>query len=390
MRYATVIPLIGGMTLGNKEATGQDPEFFASFDVFAANEEILHNHLPHVPKYDLGTMQYSNFQGLDFISTVCPCAGLSMFNASSSRGANAPQNEWMYKTAGIVLEQLKPRVFFGENAPGLFTKYGEDVAKKLSEIGKKNGYSFSLVKTNTNLHGIPQRRERSFYFFWDSATAPIMNFYKRESKSLIEFLKEIPSDAEGLNPMANYQDDPFCEFMDTKLGKGWRLRYIEDPKELKEFGNGIRFAIEHKDEFYKLLKEKGKENLIKKLEHVQEKLSIGKNYWDFGPTILGKYSEFTSVTSRSMARVMHPIEDRYFNSREMMHLMGLPHNFKLNNYDIDVHKVTQNVPTCTARDQTYEVMKYINGELTESGLEFFKQNNITRTNDKFKHSTKLF
>ena len=31
-RWATVVPLIGGMTIGNREATGKDPEFFASLD----------------------------------------------------------------------------------------------------------------------------------------------------------------------------------------------------------------------------------------------------------------------------------------------------------------------------------------------------------------------
>ena len=40
---------------------------------------------------------------VDFVTAVCPCAGLSSAN-SSNRGHDAPQNDWMYKTAEFVLE----------------------------------------------------------------------------------------------------------------------------------------------------------------------------------------------------------------------------------------------------------------------------------------------
>lgn len=383
MKYASVIPLIGGMTIGNKIATGNDPEFFASFDAFEGNESLLHNYLPNVAKHNIETMNYPSYQGLDFISTVCPCAGLSQFNTSSSRGANAPQNEWMYKTAHIVLEKLKPQVFFGENAPGLFTKYGEGVANKLYEIGRDYGYSFSLVKTNTNLHGIPQKRERSFYFFWNSKEAPVMNFYNHPKKNLLDFLSEIPKDTEGMESMGNYAEDPFCMFMDKKMGDGWRKKMINNLEELRHAGNGVQYALKHKDEFYEFLHSVGQEKLIKKMDHIQAKLSDGKNYWDFAPTTID-YSEFTSVTSRSMTRIIHPLENRFFTYREMMYLMGMPNDFKLNHYPTDIHKVTQNVPVCTARDQTYEVMKFIKGDLESSGTTFFKQNNMTKINTKVK------
>ena len=41
---------------------------------------------------------------------------------------------------------------------------------------------------------IPER-ERTFYFFWDSEYAPVMNYYDRERKDLVEYLAEVPSDA---------------------------------------------------------------------------------------------------------------------------------------------------------------------------------------------------
>ena len=54
----------------------------------------------------------------------------------------------------------KSKVLFGENAPGLYTNTGKGVVDKLKEIGEKYGYAFSLLKTNTFFHGIPQKRER--------------------------------------------------------------------------------------------------------------------------------------------------------------------------------------------------------------------------------------
>ena len=101
----------------------------------------------------------------------------------------------MYNSAEYVLENVKPKVLWGENAPGLFTKMGEGVVDNLKAIGEKYGYSFSLIKTNTELHGIPQRRIRTFYFFWNTPTVPMLEWKFREKKHLIDYLAEIPEDA---------------------------------------------------------------------------------------------------------------------------------------------------------------------------------------------------
>ena len=85
---------------------------------------------------------------------------------------------------------------------------------KLKQIGRTFGYSFSLIKTSTELHGIPQRRIRTFYFFWQSPTVPMLQYQKRSThqdffvihqtsifelcrpkKNLLEYLAEIPKTA---------------------------------------------------------------------------------------------------------------------------------------------------------------------------------------------------
>ena len=186
VRWATMIPLIGGSALGCEKASGSLPLFHLSYAAFAANEAHLQRHWPSVPMFRLDTgntaatadslKQILAGGDIDFVNSVCPCAGLSMLNTSvkgpSGRGSDAKQNEWMLKSAEFVLGQVRPKVLWGENAPGLFMTLGEAMVPRLRELGERHGYSFSMVKTNTQLHGLPQQRMRTFYFFWRSTTAP--------------------------------------------------------------------------------------------------------------------------------------------------------------------------------------------------------------------------
>ena len=59
--------------------------------------------------------------------------------------------------------------------------------------------------------------------------------------------------------------------------------------------------------------------------------------------------------------------------------MGLPNDFELVTPNI-VH-VTQNVPVCTAKDMTDQVIKFINGELIMSEFSYIKQDNVKQRID---------
>ena len=100
----------------------------------------------------------------------------------------------MLKSAEFTLSVIKPKVLWGENAPGLFDS-AQSLVEKMKEIGTKLGYSFSMIKTNTELHGLPQRRVRTFYFFWNSPTVPILSWKLRKSKKLGDYLSDIPQSA---------------------------------------------------------------------------------------------------------------------------------------------------------------------------------------------------
>lgn len=383
MRYCSIVPLVGGFTIGNYMATGKKPEALISYSAFAPNEEHLRAYWPDVPYINLDEEETpSMLKGVDFVSSTCPCAGLSMLNYSSggsskSRGSEAAQNEWMYKSSEYVLEHIQPKVLFGENAPGLFSEMGKGVAERLFEIGQKYGYSMSLVKTSTIKHGIPQNRVRTFYFFWKSEYAPVLGGYSREKKTLVDYLAEIPESATHQKTIHEWKltDMSTVKFLLEKKNLKW-----DDV--MKEENSGTLFqyiiakgwleeCIEYSEEIMPDSKD------TRMLHHIREKMSQGKGFWDASPRLSQK--SFNAVISKNMACGAHPVEERFMNVREYMHLMGLPHDYQL--VKDTWNHIAQNVPTATARDWTFEVMKFLRGELPSSGKKFYKQNNLAYRED---------
>ena len=373
--WATMIPLIGGSAIGCSQATKNKPKFHLSFKAFEQNENHLTSYWPDIQRIDLDEAALPQAQ-LDFVNSVCPCAGLSQLNTSQDQSTRDSKNAWMMKTSRIVLEKVRPRVYWGENAPALYTKSGESVREQLKEIAADTGYSFSVYRTSTFKHGIPQKRLRTFYFFWDSDTAPVMNWYDRKRDSLIDYLRRIPSDSEqqdiyNLNDISD--KFPSYTFLLEKHG-------LDHKGFIEKFGSGPAHSVhqfivrnELIDECLEWLSDRHPEHKeVRKFEHIKNKLSMGKSFLDHSPAF---YNDCTNaIVGRTLQMIMHPEQPRGMSHREIMHLMGLPSDFNLQTKRLN--DVAQNVPTCTARDMTYEVIKYLNGDLEDSGLENYKQDNI--------------
>ena len=51
---------------------------------------------------------------------------------------------------------------------------------------------------------------------------------------------------------------------------------------------------------------------------------------------------WNAVIRKSMITAVHPVEDRYLNVREMMHLMGLPHDFQVSFFMDEQYKAGTN------------------------------------------------
>lgn len=397
MKYITFIPLIGGMAIANAKAVGHKPEFVLSYDAFAKNESNLKNYWPdvewHILNAETNTLENEpDYSDIDFVSSVCPCAGMSLM--SSSHSADSDTNNWLYKAADYILGTIKPKAYFGENAPGLYSDNNIKVANKLREYADKYGYSFTIYKTDTRLHGIPQRRVRTFFFFWKGDNCPEMEYYNNPSdKPFEEWILDknvgTHNEISNKNPLNEYA--AFKYIYETKCNSDYS-KYIEFFKNVNE-EHRITIALDYIcvnnewSEFVEWLKTdeiankpinaNGKRTHLSLAEYRWDKIKNGLRFYSDEPILYFGYCG--AVTGKIVSLMLHPNEMRYLTQREAMSLMGLPEDFEV--VSGNIAHITQNVPVCTAKDMTDQVIKFINGELKMTDYKYLKQDNIKQRID---------
>ena len=238
-------------------------------------------------------------------------------------------------------------MLWGENAPGLFLALGASLVPRLRALASSFGYSFSMVKTDTALHGLPQHRIRTFYFFWRCPTAPLLRYVNTVRPKLVDFLQSIP-------PWAEYQDlfvqqgsvtDRFKPYQYVLLRE--QLNHEQFVRKMARENNGTITVSKYLDKYNLLddciawmrlyfpgerwsVNKMGKSRtIVDYLEHCKDKLSRGLGYWDDSPKFMG--DTFTAVITKNVVFAVHPAEDRFLNIRELMALMGLPHTYQVDN-----------------------------------------------------------
>ena len=401
MKYITFIPLIGGMAIANMQATGKKPEFVLSYDTFAKNESNLKNYWPDVEWHllDAETNQLAedvelDYSDIDFVSSVCPCAGMSGLNCAN-RGADNATNNWLYKSAEYILGTIKPKVYFGENAPGLYSAQNVKVLNRLREYGRQYGYAFTIYKTDTYRHGIPQHRMRTFFFFWKGDCCPQMDWCNHPSDLPFEkwiLDKNVGTQTTHLKNYGTTSVYPEMRWiMETRCDNDYS-KYVAMFHKLCD-ENSIRTPyeyIEHNNLWQeyrdwlvndpnkdKPMHGQGKRTPMYYIDYRWGKVKQGLGY--FAPQPIVYKGAANAVISKNMWWTLHPTENRYLTTREIMSLMGLPNDFEL--ITKNLQQVTQNVPVCTAKDMTEQVIKFINGELQMTPYNFIKQNNLQQKID---------
>jgi site-specific DNA-cytosine methylase len=390
MKHATIIPLIGGEALAATHVFGNKPEYILSYDVFKENEKHLLNYWDNSVPYhvlDKGGSAPLN-ERVNVISSVCPCAGLSQYH--SKPGEQNENNQWMEKTAKYILGEVKPDVFWGENAPALVGKIGDFMLQKLRQIGKENGYSMSLYLTKNIKHGIPQFRKRTFYFFWKKSefgeNTPVLNYYNRPHQKIEDIIAGVKSNFQQvpINPKTPSKDDPYYRYLLEEVHGGITHREYFELLETKNVrGNDVESLIERSGHDYKtvgewMLKE-GYEKEIAKCDRKYEKLKAGGNIMRRGTIIPKDY--IGAFVGHYPTVLTHPYEDRYITYREAMTIMGLPDDFELLDEKKSINHICQNVPFQTAADMSEEIKAVYNGERGWSDTDFFYQSNINQKSE---------
>jgi site-specific DNA-cytosine methylase len=391
IKHASIVPLIGGETIGSELAFGEKPTYMMSYEAFEANDAHARNYYGGVPYYVLDKGENPT-ESVDVVSSVCPCAGLSQL--SHGFGDDNPNNQWMRITAEHVLGKIKPKVFWGENAPGFAGKIGEKVRNELKQIGKENGYTMTVYRTRSLLHGAPQIRERSFYFFWRDTRTPLLGWHNKQYAKIEDVIRGVRSNfqTEVINPKTPSKDDLYYKFILEHIHGGITHKEFSDICEPQKVRNSDVFSyIERMGYDYaqvgEWMEQHGYEKEVEKCKYRYDKLKAGGNIMRRGTIIPKDY--IGAFVGHYPTMLTHPDEDRYINYREAMAIMGLPQDFELLNPKKSANHICQNVPVQTAKDMALEVKKYLEGNQRMVDADYVVQYNHTQKSEYLEKSDTL-
>lgn len=395
MKHAAIIPLIGGEILASDEAYGVKPEYLMTYPGFMNNERHLIHHYKtngyDIPYYVLDTENpiLPHQDSVDVISSVCPCAGLSSYH--HSYGEDNQNNQWMEKSTEFVLNHVKPKVLWGENAPALSTNVGKFMRDKLKSISDRAGYNMSIYLTKSLLHGTPQIRRRTFYFFWkrdafDNKT-PVFNYYNTQYQTIRDLILSVKSNfqTQPINPKVPSRDDPYYRYFLTEIKGGmshadFSNSLVDNPEFTSPSFNVesemvLGMKVEY-SEISKWLRSQGLEREADRCMRRDAKLKAGRSVMWRGTIV--PVDHIGAFVVHMPTAVTHPVEDRYVNYREAMTIMGLPENYELLDEQASTNHICQNVPFKTAKDMATEVKAVIDGKRRMEDATFMIQDNLAR------------
>lgn len=401
IKWAALQPLTGGMFFGAKDAVGHNAEFIISYPGFEAprtnkdgkvigggNEYHLLTYLdkknerPPYYQFDRKPFQtdddlnpkimkegvevsHPDYSNIDLVVAVPVCSGLSQATYGVTDEAKAERNCNMKWLARYALNVIKPKVYIFENAPTLMSNRGDGVRAELEDIAKDAGYSVLYYKTDTKWHDNCQQRPRTFILFFkengNKKGVPISLIkYENENVSVDEFLSRIPKNAtqRDVYPMGDIRQ-AVLSYIKHLYGDEWRSK-VKNFDLISEI-----VATHHEDDFNKFINESDFSDSTKKkidhyVKHIHEKQAIGKGFWHTTPTISTTKS-VPAAMYKTIPSVIHYKEDRLYNMREWLSVMGMPYDFEMQGDCVNYFRqIGQNVPARTAKFITSMAVDIIN------------------------------
>ncbi len=323
------------------------------------------------------------------VESTCPCAGLSMLNPKAK--SENQVNDWMVNTAEFVLSEWRPSVYWGENAPGLMGNLGRGVRDRLHAVAAKHDYSVGYYKTKSLLHGVPQVRTRSFYFFWNKSHflnggVPELGWFDKPYTKIEDLIVGVKSNSqrEPINKKRP-SEEPFYRYVLEEVAGGMSHRqYAKSMGAMPVRTNDSKSIIEQSGHDYtrvsEWMRKQGLDKLADRCLAIKAKLDAGGSIMRRDTIVPKDYiGAFVGHYPHMLA---HPTEDRYIDYREAMTIMGLPDDFELVDPNPrNVNHVCQNVPVQTASDMATEVMAALNGKRPVAPTSLLFQSNVNRTTE---------
>lgn len=184
----------GGFLLGF-EKEGFDIILSTDFDEDC--EKVHKINRPNIPfvRADIRTLsnekidELLNGQTVDVLIGGPPCQGFSTIgNRVSSdperRTKYDPRND-LFREYIRILNHLQPKVFVMENVKGIKTRDGGTLFEEIQRQFKETGYDFNCITLNAADYGVPQYRERVFFY---------------GTRIGVDFEAPIPTHGENRNP----------------------------------------------------------------------------------------------------------------------------------------------------------------------------------------------
>lgn len=250
---------VGGFQIGF-ERQGFDVVLSTDFDADCGKVHKLNR--PEVPFlqmdiHDLNKELLDQYVGKDTEIDVLiggpPCQGFSTIGKRISsdpekRTAADPRNT-LFREYIRVLRYLKPKFFLMENVEGLLTRDKGRIFEEIKRTFKETGYEFNYVILNAADYGVPQIRNR--VFFYGNRVGVKMNPPEPVCGEKVNMPYHTVGEAIG--DLADVADNPAINHVALKHGEinirryalipeGGRLPEDQLPPELyrKNFGNTFK------------------------------------------------------------------------------------------------------------------------------------------------------
>lgn len=276
-----------------------------------------------------------------------PCQSFSL--VGKQRGLDDTRGTLFYEYARLI-DEIKPKVFIYENVRAVTSHDGGKTWKKMQEVFKELGYSFSWKVLNAKNYGIPQNRERLF---------------------VVGFRKDLELNGEFKFPEAIKLTKVMKDFLINNAPGGYFLpkkgvEFVTKPKNLEKRFTQIDGEIQlcqkknqqfnwHGD-FVFQSEEEARENNIPDLEKYFLSAKVRKYVLKSGTKNFYAKPETDLEVARPLLTTMHKMHragvDNYVTAddgrlrrltpRECLRLMGFSDEFKIDVADTPMYQQAGN------------------------------------------------
>ncbi|HPM74118.1 MAG TPA: DNA cytosine methyltransferase [Saccharofermentans sp.] len=295
----------------------------------------------------------------DYFYSNPPCSGLSA--GSLAAHTESKMNDYL-KRAFRLIDELRPKVFFIENAPTLLSKIGWPIIQEATCL-LQNNYNLLFAKDAAMFHNVPMCRKRTLFLGFSKQRFGTTNFTlfpeDVRTKNVLDLLptecEKYPFDAKP-DVTAHQQLYDFIEKNREMVDE-----IFEKEKSVKRDSTISMFAKYSNEYEWKRLLKDDKYNLLRTaFERVVEKLSQRKAYFDAGYPISIFKNTPRAPSMTSYIRLYNVEERRPFYLREYAAIMGYPTDFKFTDKGSVAH-MAQGVPVNFANYVHRNVVSILEG-----------------------------